>query len=832
MPRQGGQSFVWQDQHLTRRSEPRRACVLNKRRLVPLLKSQDLAEYSRGGSPERVENGREPELGGRQVLLSGAETTGPWDTQQTLLSRGECLESSMSQKGSTSSYPGSANGSMGKADGAAKMSAKDLYEQRKKYSNSNVIMHETSQYHVQHLATFVMDKSEAIVTVDDAIRKLKQLNSKEKIWAQEMLLQVNDKSIRLLDCETQEELEDFLLPTVQLCQTVLNQMRYSSILLLVCQDSEQHKPDIHFFNCDEVEAEMVHADIESALADHKFGKKIRPQTLKVNQEKIKQRQSILPPPQGPAPIPFQYETRGSPKNNQNRVAPSSQHNDPEFDRRSSSSQDHEESRALLAQKIEKETQILNSTLDDIEVFVAKLQKAAEAFKELNQRKKGKKNKKKAPAEGVLTLRAKPPNEAEFIDCFQKTKLALNLLAKLRKHIQNPSASELVHFLFGPLELIVVSCGGPELARSVLSPLLSKDTTEFLKGHLTPKEMTLWESLGETWTRSRADWPRDANVPSYIPKFRNGWEPPLEIFRGAPWEIDIAHLQEELSSANGYSSRNVKPVQTADQKQAVDAFTQHVTQHVNRNFEAQGVAPSKRYAKIQYDFTARNATELSVLKDEILEVIEDNKQWWKLRNRSGQSGYVPYNILDLVKLEDYGSLEQTNQKYKGDLSPRGIGPSSPSHKLPASYAGEKWGSEMIARNSADAKEQLIHHMDEVNDELLKKITNIKVQAPQRNFKVEKAQQVHVPMTFESNAEEVKSWLEANSFSKATVDHLGILTGAQLFSLNKEELKKVCGEEGARVYSKITVQKSLLEKNRGESELQEIMKRRQERIDSAI
>uniref|UniRef100_A0A2D4L2Z9 PID domain-containing protein n=1 Tax=Micrurus paraensis TaxID=1970185 RepID=A0A2D4L2Z9_9SAUR len=257
----------------------------------------------------------------------------------------------MSQKGSIGSHSGSANGSMGKGDSAGKMSAKDLYEQRKKYSNSNVIMHETSQYHVQHLATFIMDKSEAIVTVEDAVRKLKQLNSKEKIWAQEMLLQVNDKSIRLLDCGTQEELEDFLLPTVQHCQTVLNQMRYPSILLLVCQDSEQHKPDIHFFNCDEVEAEMVHEDIESALADHKFGKKIRPQTLKVNQEKIKQRQSILPPPQGPAPIPFHDESRSFRKNNQNRVVPLSQ---PEYDRRSSS-QDYDESRAALAQKIEKET---------------------------------------------------------------------------------------------------------------------------------------------------------------------------------------------------------------------------------------------------------------------------------------------------------------------------------------------------------------------------------------------------------------------------------------------------------------------------------------------
>ncbi|TFK01189.1 dedicator of cytokinesis protein 2 [Platysternon megacephalum] len=687
---------------------------------------------------------------------------------------------------------------------------KSYSEQRKKYSNSNVIMHETSQYHVQHLATFIMDKSEAIVTVDDAIRKLMQLNSKEKIWAQEMLLQVNDKSIRLLDCESQEELEDFPLPTVQLCQTVLNQMRYTSILLLVCQDSEQHKPDIHFFNCDEVEAEMVHEDIESALADHKQGKKIRPQTLKVNQEKIKQRQSILPPPQGPAPIPIQHEMRGSPMNHRNRVAPPPEHNEPG---------------TAVLQWLCNMNQTLNCTLDDIEVFVARLQKAAEAFKQLNQRKKGKKSKKKAPAEGVLTLRARPPTEAEFIDCFQKTKLALNLLAKLRKHIQNPSASELVHFLFGPLELIIHSCGGPELARSVVSPLLSKDTTDFLRGHLTPKEMTLWESIGETWTRSRAEWPRESVVPTYIPKFRNGWEPPLEIFRGAPWEIDIGHLQEELSSANGYPYRNssVKRGQTPDQTQAV-------TQHVNRNFEAQGMAQPKKYAKIRYDFTARNANELSVLKDEVLEVLEDNKQWWKLLNRSGQAGYVPYNILDVVKLEDYEQLY--SQKYKGDLSPRGIGPASPTHRIPGSYAGDKWGSEMLAGNSPhNAKEQLIHHMDEVNDELLKKITTNKVQPPPRNFKVEKTQQVAVPLTFESSAEEVKAWLEANSFSKGTVEHLGILTGAQLFSLNKEELKKVC-HEGARVYSKITVQKSLLEKCGGDSELQEIMKRRQERSDSAL
>ncbi|XP_018619250.2 epidermal growth factor receptor kinase substrate 8-like protein 2 isoform X1 [Scleropages formosus] len=671
----------------------------------------------------------------------------------------------------------------GVARSDSKLSAKALYEQRKKYSNSNIIMHETSQYHVEHLSTFVMDKSESIVTVDDAIKKLILLDSKDKIWTQEMLLQVSDKSVRLLDCDTQEELENFPLSTVQMCQTVLNQTRYPSVLLLVCQDDEQHRPDIHFFHCDEVEAEMVHADLDSALRDNKQGKKMRPQTLKVNQEKMKRhRETIIP--------------QSSPKElgpGKGRVAATSMK---DIDRRGSVQHDQESSEKM-AQRIEKDVQILNCALDDIEIFVARLQKAAEAFVQLKQRNKSKKGKKRGPAEGMLTLRAKPPTEAEFTDSLQKIKLAFNLLAKLKKHIQNPSASELVHFLFGPLELVLQSCGGPELPRSIISPYLSRDAVDFLRGHLSPKEMTIFELLGDSWTRPRGDWPRDQLAPPYLPKFRNGWEPPAEIFLSSPWETEGSLQPLNLSHPNY-------------RKQSEEFFGPQSYSPSNGMFD---VPSPKKYAKIRYHFVARNANELSVLQNEVLEVLEDDKQWWKLRNNSGQSGYVPYNILDVVRPEDvHGVAEplysQPSQPYGGHT------PSSPLSQ------GDSFGHN---------KDKRINQMDKVNDELLQVITT--KHPPARNFRVDRSTGSQVPLTFESTPEQVTVWLNSKNFTKPTVDCLGILTGAQLFSLNKEELKAVCGDEGSRVYSQITVQKAQLEKSRGDTELQEVMRRQQERINSS-
>ncbi|XP_051513218.1 epidermal growth factor receptor kinase substrate 8 [Myxocyprinus asiaticus] len=65
----------------------------------------------------------------------------------------------------------------------------------------------------------------------------------------------------------------------------------------------------------------------------------------------------------------------------------------------------------------------------------------------------------------------------------------------------------------------------------------------------------------------------------------------------------------------------------------------------------------------------------------------------------------------------------------------------------------------------------------------------------------------------------------------VECLGILNGAQLFSLSKDELRTACGDEGSHVFNQISVQKAQIERSLGDSELQEIMRRRQQELDES-
>ncbi|XP_052410546.1 epidermal growth factor receptor kinase substrate 8a isoform X8 [Carassius gibelio] len=719
-------------------------------------------------------------------------------------------------------------------------------EQRKNYTKNSInSLTDTSQYHVEHLTTFVMDRKEAMLTIEDGIRKLRLLDAKGKVWTQDMILQVDGKAVSLIDNDSKNELENFPLASIQHCQAVMNACSYDSILALVCKESGQGKPDLHLFQCDDIKANLIHMDIESAVSDSKGGKvKKRPEVLKMI---LKSDGTIPPPPGGPAP---ELPAAVNQTDGKSRVASwTPWTNEQQEDDPQRHYTELDGSPGMSASQVDRDVQILNHILDDIEHFVTKLQKAAEAFNDLSKRKKTKKSKKKGPGEGVLTLRAKPPSQDEFIDCFQKFKHAFNLLGKLKNHIQNPSAVDLVHFLFNPLRLVIQTSGGVDLAKSVIVPLLTREAIDFLHAAGSAEERHLWVTLGDGWTKCRLEWPKDHLFPPHTLCFRDGWEPPVLVSR----EQDVAQLAERLGAAQ-------RPVDRPPLDQPL------VQDFPGADGNPEALSRTQRnFAKSRYDFVARNNTELSVMKDEVVEVLDDRKQWWKVQNSSGAMGYVPNNILEISRAVDMTGrgepiYSHTIQKQRSDYVPKPavteapptpVAPPPPAPLqiptpplLPASaQKQDTTAANGQQQNDSDGVTMRDHqrerpapasrrksNMEEVQDELMHRLTlgrsaQKKLQAPSRSSSLPA-----VNITFDSTPDDVKAWLQLKGFSEATINSLGVLTGAQLFSLNKDELKTVCPDDGARVYSQIAVQKAALERNAA-SELQEIMRRRQEKLASA-
>ncbi|XP_029440883.1 epidermal growth factor receptor kinase substrate 8-like protein 1 isoform X2 [Rhinatrema bivittatum] len=751
-------------------------------------------------------------------------------------------------------------------NGVGKPSARSIYEQRKKYSN--FVMADVSQYQVNHLVTFTINEEDDVHTVEDAIRKLSAMDGKGKIWTQEMLLQVNSNSVKLLDVESKEELENYLLSAIQRCDTVVPERRSRSLLLLVCQDTYQANPDVHFFQCEQVGTELIKEDISSAVSDFKSGQKVkRPETLRMNKKAIEQNRSPsrMSPLVAPGTGPFSYspysqrrpllaqpttpqdilnrensrnpsvygavgaraspseltpqisvngtpqaeQSSGSPRKTQHAGTPQT-----EQKREGVSAEQtvvdgvlHQDPASLRA---EHDVAILNHTFDDIESFIGKLQKSTEAYKILDQRKKSRRSKKKEAGEGLLTLRSKPPSIYEYTDVLQKFKYCFALLARLKNNIVNPSSMELTHFLFGPLKTTVESSGGVEVAADIKSPMLTKEAVTLLKETLNEQEMSLWMSLGPNWTKPRVEFPRDYSEP-YTPSFRSGWQPPQEDSNGQPWEdpVELQHRHEELRSQQS-APQILQPVPAPTMNGHGD--------------------PQRRNVSCTYDFVARNSNELSVLQGEVLEVMDDSKKWWKVQNRYGQLGYVPYNILTPITTDETEQLAAKPNDAESTAQQKNPPPTPPKKSVNTKPHVQWENAEARNRNTSSEKDK--HgQINVMNEELLLRLANGRT-GPQKTLSIQRTSDTSIPLSEESSAADVKAWLQAKGFNTLTVNSFGVLNGAQLFSLQKNEFKAVSPEEGARVYSQIMVQKSFLEDSRKISELEAVMEKQKKKLDSEM
>ncbi|CAL8305963.1 unnamed protein product [Merluccius merluccius] len=467
----------------------------------------------------------------------------------------------------------------------------------------------------------------------------------------------------------------------------------------------------------------------------------------------------------------------------------------------------------------REVEILNHCFDDVECFMGRLQQTADAQGILNQRRKQKKRSKKSKKENqdedLLTMKAFPPVEEDFVGVFQKIKYSFSLLDRLKSLIAEPDSPELLHHVFVPLDLLVKTTGGPELGASVVSPALTSGAVSLLQEHLTQEEKGLWTALGHNWTSPCSKL--GVSVPSYTPVFLDGWEPGAPDDQ--PWEdpVEVQHRQDASRARRAMkdpaSPTSERPSSAAQQSDELDG----------------GTLPSEgnRMYKCSYDFVARNSSELSVLQGETLEVVESSKRWWKCRNRFDQIGFVPFNILEplsaLSNHPENNSVARTKSK-KVPLAPINFSYAPPSSSTTSPTTGPQSSSGTPSAMPGDDGGRGFM----VNDELLQRLA-IGQSGSVRPLVIPRTIDTCAPVDYHSTPQEVEIWLSAKGFSQETVQCLGVLSGAQLFSLNKDELRTVLPQEGTRVYSQVMVQKALLEDMRKATELEAVMEKQKLKVD---
>ncbi|XP_061613278.1 epidermal growth factor receptor kinase substrate 8-like protein 1 isoform X1 [Phyllopteryx taeniolatus] len=641
------------------------------------------------------------------------------------------------------------------------------------------------RYFVNHLITFSLQKGD-VKTVEEAQSRLLQLARGNKLWSQQMLLDVGQDAVYLRDIQTKEELENYSFNSIFRCESIHSKELFPSLLLLVCQSVNEKKPDILFFNCENTKAEEMCDIITQAVSKSSKSKNI-PDPIRLSQNDA----DMLDPYGIPSP-PIPHAPNAPPVNPP-----------PYPGLRANGGPD------ISLLRAEREVGILNHCFDDIESFMSKLQQTAEAAIVLNQRKKKKKTKKQSAEEDLLTMRARPPPEEEFVDIFQKFKYCFSLLARLKSTIASPSSDELVHHVFKPLDMMVKTTGGPALAASVSSPALTDAAVSLLQENLTVDERQLWTSLGPNWTHARAEL--RGPIAPYTPVFLDGWKPNTFRADGQVWE-------DPVESQHKHEAFRLK------QEQQQQQFNSHIGDEIDT-----GDPESDKVYSCSYDFIARNNTELSVQQGETLEVLESSKRWWKCRNRFNQVGFVPFNILEPVTHVESPVTSRPPVAPAPPPLAKTFTPVAPSlPPLRQNPSVQRVPHSVPTYNQHAPATEDNDRVMLVNDELLQRLTNGKA-TNSKPLIIPRSTETSLPLDYHSSPAEVARWLAGKGFSESTVTCLGVLTGAQLFSLSKDELREVVPDEGARVYSQMAVQQALLEDAQRATELEAVMERQKMKVD---
>ncbi|XP_054091575.1 epidermal growth factor receptor kinase substrate 8-like protein 1 isoform X2 [Zeugodacus cucurbitae] len=728
-------------------------------------------------------------------------------------------------------------------------------------------------YLLEHLATFTVNKESGIVYPADGMRRLLQLEKTTGIWSQKMQLCLDYQWVLIMDYETGNIIERFPASLIQepTAFTSTDAMElYNNILVFIVSGGSGSRSEMHIFQSQSVSAVHLVEDLKSlrngkmviqqreGLLHQQQSNQASPKsgttglakslpTSSSQHSRIEQQIQHLHNGGVITPSRTSIDQYGlhvrSPmlESSQTGVVVGAGNGNAETDSEQGGLND--ETSSTSSEKYERDVTVLNHCFDDIEKFIARLQHAAAASRELERRRRNRKTKKKDPGEGLLTLRTRPPHEKEFIDIFAKFKLSFNLLAKLKAHIHDPNAPELVHFLFTPLALIVEASSDTyyesQLPTRVINPLLTREAINLLINCVTSKETELWRSLGDAWIIPRDQWKND--VGSYHPVFMDGWSPdylvideletlstPTNISKrrldvqshlhaghtsyggangrlisgnsnysntalhmGQPEEYETSVVSEKYSghyerggerimatgglsgAADGgpadFSIRSEISIDsiersggglhglqvnnsTASGIQAISTGIQQLhardsksaTGGRNNNIAAEFSgrdnttndeqmleawlddlqASNAKIVLVTYPRTANNDKELSVVRGEYLEILDDTRKWWKARNIRGQVAHVPHTI---VTPYIYGEESTSNQLYGQQQTPSSHLQGNNNYTQPRQAANTNLSDNIEASRSHDTTDWIR------NKHLAKAGENSAHQQPTQQFK---------------------------------------------------------------------------------------------------
>lgn len=291
--------------------------------------------------------------------------------------------------------------------------------------------------------------------------------------------------------------------------------------------------------------------------------------------------------------------------------------------------------------VDRQVKILDFLFSDIESFITQLHQIAYAYQVKAKRKTVRNS---GFGDGLQNMRCKQLQAKEFVDIFKEFKLSFILIAKLKKIICNPNAPELVHFLFKPLSLVVNTspdsnqCSGLDLAKNVANPLITDETINLFENCLDTTENNLWSDMGAAWKKTSKEWHEE--LPIYVPVFKNGWSPPLEWMK----EIFSNAGSPTLPTSKGIFQKRVDKVNSPANSITSSSSSSSGTMSANEKFRKKLLKEKAKVYQACMDYVAKNDKELSLNTGEIIEVLKDKKNWWKLRNSKGESGFAPKNFV--------------------------------------------------------------------------------------------------------------------------------------------------------------------------------------------